>query len=152
MKRTLKRSLALAAMSAAMVWAGGGLSLEVGNPEANPEARSMNASLVARVIACGEPAKSTVTANLLQRDGGDIQRTALKVVALKSPGEFAVIGEVPAGSVIDLAVSNPVYRNYQPHVLVRRNAHGVQRSSLRRFFGSTPPADADIRAALDAVD
>ena len=57
MLRILKQSLAMAAISVAAMWAGA-LTLEIGKPEADPQARSMNAVLVARVTACTEPAKS----------------------------------------------------------------------------------------------
>src|ERR1700683_1662244 len=119
MKRILKRSLAMAMMSVLASWAGA-LILEVGNPQANPEAKSMNATLVARVTACHDPAKSKVTASFVRSYGGKLERKPLEVTALQTPGTFAIVGAVPPGSVIDLAVTNPEYQNYQPRVLIRR--------------------------------
>ena len=81
------------------------------------------------------------------RQGGEMRRVALQVVPLKTAGAFAIIGDVPPASVIDLAVINPEYKNYQPHVLIRRDEHGVQWTTAKRFF-STPPTDADVRALL----
>lgn len=146
MKRILQRSLALATISVVAAWAGA-LVLEIGNPEANPEARSMNAALVARVTACHDPAKSTVTASFVQYEGGGLRRTPLKVAPLRTAGTFAILGVVPPGSVIDLAVANPEYENYQPRVLIRSDSHGVQWASVRRFF-STPPNDSDVKSVL----
>ncbi len=150
MKRILKRSLALAAISVVAAWAGA-LTLEISKPEAVPEAKSMNAALVARVTACHEPAKSKVTASFVRSDGGELQRIPLKVMALQTPGAFAIVGVVPPGSVIDLAVTNPEYRNYQPRVLIRTDSHGVQWASVRRFFG-TPPTDSDVKSILGELD
>ena len=150
MKRILKRSLALATISVVAAWAGA-LVLEVGNPAANPEAKSMNAVIVARVTACHEPAKSTVTASFVQSNNGEIQRTPLKVVPLKTGGTFAVLGTMPRDGVIDLAVTNPEYKDYQPRVLLRGDSHGVQWASVRRFY-SRPPTAADVRSILEAVD
>ena len=150
MKRILKQSLALAAISVTAAWAGT-LVLEVGNPAANAEAKSMNAVVVARATACHEPAKSIVTAHLVQSNNGEIQRTPLQVVPLKTDGTFAVLGTVPRDAVIDLAVTNPEFRNYQPRVLLRSDSHGVQWAGVRRFF-SKPPTESDIKSLLEAVD
>jgi hypothetical protein len=150
MKRILKRSLALATMSVVASWAGA-LLLEVGKPEANSEARNMNAVLVARTTACHDPAKSKVTASLVREDGGELRRTPLKVMTLQTPGTFAIVGVVPPGSVIDLAVTNPEYQNYQPRVLIRTDSHGVQWSSVRRFF-SIPPTDSDMKSILGELE
>jgi hypothetical protein len=150
MKTILKRTLALAAIPALSIWAGA-LVLVVGNPEANPEAKSMHAAVVAKVTACHEPAKSTVMASSVQLTNGELRRTELKVVPLKEPGTFAVVGAVPQGSVIDLAVTNPEYKNYRPRVLIRSDAQGVQWASAKRFF-STPPTDADLKSLLEPID
>ncbi len=150
MKRIINHTLALAALTIMSAWAGA-LVLEVGNPDANPEAKSLNAVVVARATACHDPAKSTVTASLVQFSSGELQRTPLKVLPLKAAGTFAVIGAVPRGSVIDLAVTNPEYRNYQPRVLIRGDEQGVELASVRRFF-STPPTETDIKSVLGAVD
>ena len=150
MRRILKQSLALAAMSVVASWAGA-LLLEISKPEANPEAKSMNAVLVARTTACHDPAKSKLTASLVREEGGEFRRTPLKVMALQAPGAFAVVGTVPPGSVVDLAVTNPEYKNYEPRVLIRSDSNGVQWSSVRRFF-STAPTDSDMKSILGALD
>jgi hypothetical protein len=154
MTKTSKRKIAVTAFAAAMMGSAafaGGLFVEVGNPEANPEAKSVNAVLVARVTACHEPAKSTLTAHSVQMVNGEIQRTPLTVAPLKTPGTFAIIGSVPRGSAIDLAVTNPEYKNYQPRVLIRTDAQGIRWASAKRFF-SIPPTENDIRSVLGVVD
>jgi hypothetical protein len=137
--------LAVAAIPIAAAFAGA-LTLEVGNADANQEATALNAVLVARVTACHEPGKSTVTANSVQLINGQLQRIPLKVVALKTAGTFAVMG--PVAGAIDLAVTNPEYKNYEPRVLIHASSKGIEWASMKRFFG-TPPTDADLRAALD---
>ena len=126
----------------------GALTLEVGNPAANPEAHALKALVVARVTACHEPDKSVVTASLLQSNGGSIQRTPLEVTKIGGAGTFAIIGAPPASdSVVELAVTNPEYKNYQPRVLIHADANGLAWGSLKRFY-STPPTDEDIRVAM----
>lgn len=150
MKRILKRSLFMAIMPVVASWAGA-LLLEVGNPDANAEAKSMHAVLVAKSTACHDPAKSRITASFVRSSGGELKRMPLKVTALREPGTFAIVGTVPPGSVIDLAVTNPEYQNYEPRVLVHTDSRGVQWSSVKRFFG-TPPTDADVKSILGALE
>lgn len=149
MKKLVRRSLLLATLSTVIASAGA-LYLQVANPDTNAEARSLHATLVARANACHDPAKSTVTASSIRWVNGHAQRTPLKVAPLTTPGLFAVIGTVPPGSVIDLAVSNPEYQNYQPRVLLSTGDQGVQWASAKHFFG-TPPTDDDVRSLLSAT-
>lgn len=146
MRQHLIGGSAALALLAVVGWAGA-LQLEIGNPQANTEAKDLQAVLLARVTACREPAKSTLTANAVHLEGAAVVRTPLQVRALRTPGLFAVIGAVPAGSVIDLAVTNPEYANYQPRVLLRSSTQGVQWASVKRFF-STPPTEADLQRLL----
>lgn len=150
MKQILKWSLLLAAASFMAVWAGS-LMLEVGKPDANAEAKNLHAALLARVTACQDPAKAMVTASFVQLHSGELQRVPLKVIPLHTVGTFAIVGDVPQGSAIDLVLTHPDYKNHQPSVLIRSNSHGVQWASLRRFFG-TPPTDSDVKSYLETVD
>jgi hypothetical protein len=150
MKKLLTAMAFTMVVSAAPAFAGA-LTLEIGHPEANPEARAMNVTVVARVTACHEPGKSTVKAYLLQMVNGELRRTALNVVPMKALGTFAVIGTVPKGSAIDLAVTNPQFENYEPRVLVRVDDQGIQWAGMKRFY-SKPPTDDDLRNAVKTVD
>jgi len=144
----MKRTLALTALLTIAAWAGA-LTLQVGSPDANPEAKSLNAALVADVTACHEPAKSTVTASYIQMTQSGVHRTDLQVKQLKATGKFAVIGTIPPGAVIELTVTNPQFGNYQPRVLLRTDTRGIEWASIKHFY-STPPSDADVKAALEA--
>ncbi len=150
MRRILKWSIAIAIVPAVAAWAGA-LLLDISNPESNPEAKSMHAILVATATACHEPAKSKVTASLVRREGGELRRTQLKVESLHTPGAFAILGAVPPGSVIDLAVTNPEYQNYQPRVLIAAGSHGPQWTTVRHFFG-VPPGDSDVKNILGGIE
>ncbi|MCU1257118.1 MAG: hypothetical protein JWO80_3 [Bryobacterales bacterium] len=148
MKRFLLSCLVVAAVTGVAAY-GGALVLEVGNPDANSEAKGMQALVVARVTACHEPAKSTVTASVLQLKDGRIQRTPLEVRPLATAGTFAVVGSItPNTAAIELAVTNPEYKNYEPRVLIRRDAAGIQWASLKRFF-SAPPSAGDVKMLLE---
>src|SRR5438445_11919625 len=118
MERSWKQSLIMTVLLTIGTPAfAGSLYLEIGNPEANVEAKALHAVLVARVTACHEPAKSTVSATAVQLDGDGLRRTELKVIPLASPGTFAIVGALPTGdSAIELAVTNPEYRDYTPRV------------------------------------
>jgi hypothetical protein len=149
MKRTFSCSLALAAVITAGAWAGA-LTLQIANPDTNAEAKSLNATLIADVTACHEPAKSKVTASYIRMTKNGIERTELQVASLKSPGKFALIGKAPAGSVIELTVTNPQFQNYEPRVLLHTNATGVDFASIKHFYG-VAPTKADVKAALEAA-
>lgn len=146
MQTVIRRSLAVAMLSAVSAWAGS-LVVEVSNPADNAEAKSLHAAVVADVSACHEPAKSIVSAYLIRDSNGTMQRVPLTVTPLKKAGTFAIIGDVPAGSVIDVAVTNPVYTGYRPHVLIRSGEDGVQWTSVKHFV-KAPPTDADVKALL----
>ena len=148
----MRRFIALCSagvLAALAMWAGG-MTIEVANPKANPEATALHAALVARVVACHDPAKSTVTAVAVHEEGGTMIRTPLQVAGLHGPGMFAIMGNVPAGSVVDLAVTSPDYPNYRPRVLLRTGSAGVEWSSVKRFYG-TPPTETDVKHLLLAA-
>jgi hypothetical protein len=143
MQNTLKRTLPL--LAATMVAWGGGLSVEIGNPDANPEARRHKAVLVARVTACHDPAASTVAANLVSLNGEQVKRTPLKIQALSTAGSWAVSGA--SEGVIEVTVSNPQYGTYSSTALVRVSSAGIRWGGLRHLGGKQTTA-ADVRAVL----
>jgi hypothetical protein len=148
MRQILRATLLLLVCLTAS-WAGA-LYLEIGKPEAFLEAKMMKALVVARATACHEPAQSVVSASVIEATDKQLRRTALQVVPLKTPGVFAVIGNAPIGSVIDLAVTNPEYQNYEPRVLIRQGPQGVELASAKHFF-SKPPNEGDLREMFEAT-
>jgi hypothetical protein len=148
MNRILLRSIGFAALLATGAWAGA-LILKVADPATDAEAKGMKASVIADVSACMEPEKSIVKASYIQLTKNGLERTELQVLPMKTTGKLAVVGTVPAGSVIEVTLMNPNYKNYQPRALVRNSAAGVQWASLKNFF-STPPTDSDVKAVMEA--
>lgn len=136
------RSFALLAAFSLTAFAGG-LYLEITKG-------ASGALLTARVTACHEPAKSTVTANLVTIVDGQLKRQAIAVAPVADqPGVFAVTGQLPSSNVIvELAVTNPEYKNYEPKVLIHANAGQLQLKSKKHFF-SVGPTMADYRQALE---
>src|SRR5436305_2312281 len=104
----MRRFLVLATMFTVSAYAGA-LVVEVSNPDGNAEAKGLHAAVVADVSSCHEPAKSVVSAFLIRDNNGSMQRVPLQVKPLTKAGTFAIIGDVPPASVIDLTVANPVY-------------------------------------------
>jgi hypothetical protein len=151
MQRFLKHALMMTALLTLGTSAfAGALYLEVGNPEANVEAKAMHAVLVARVTACHEPAKSIVSATAVQLDGDGLRRTELKVIPLATPGTFAIVGALPTGdSAIELGVTNPEFKNYSPRVLIRSDSTRIQWASIKHFFSKPPTAD-EVRAVISS--
>lgn len=143
-------SITFAAVFTAAAFAGA-LTLEIGNPQANPEARKLNAVLVARVTACADPTKATVTASVVVA-GKELRTTALQVIPLNEKGTFAIVGDVARDSVIELTATSPQYpADYRPRLLVRADGSGIHWASVRRFY-SKPPTESDIRSILGQVD
>jgi hypothetical protein len=144
------RAAVLLAFAGASLFAGS-LYLEISDPHSNAEAKAVKAVVIAQATACHEPGKSVVRASFFRREGQDLKTTDLKIVPLKEPGIYAVVGDVPAGAVIDIAVTNPEYKNYEPRVLIPNGALGPEWASVKHFF-STPPQKSDIAAALSTAE
>lgn len=105
--------------------------------------------VTARVTACHEPAKSVVTAHLVTLNDGKLHRQPIAVKPVSGQaGLFAVAGPLPQEhGILELAVTNPEFKNYEPKVLIRADAGKVQIASKKHFF-STGPALADYRQVL----
>lgn len=120
----------------------GGLYLEVTQGPAGT-------LLKARVTACHEPAKSTLTAFRVTLVDGQIKREPLAVAALPNqPGVFTISGELPsATAIVELAVTNPQYEKYEPRVLIRSSAGKVVLETKKHFF-SRGPQMSDYRQTI----
>jgi hypothetical protein len=140
----LIRSLLLLAAVSLTAFAGG-LYLEVSQG-------ASGALLTAKVTACHEPAKSTVTAYLVTFVGGQLQRQPIKVTPIvNQPGVFSIFGALPdTRAVVELAVTNPQFKDYQPRVLIRSESGKLQLASKHHFF-SVPPNPGDYRQALQGA-
>jgi len=84
-----------AAMMAAGFLMAGGFWLQVGNPEASPEARKANAVLTLKAAGCSDPAKAQITATALGTVNGQRRSVPVEVIKLSEPGMFAVAQQWP---------------------------------------------------------
>jgi hypothetical protein len=125
----------------------GGLHVDVGNAEANAEAKALKAVAVARVTECARPGASGVTASLVEMKGGEAARTPLKVVPLSQPGVFAILAPGAAEGAIEIVAQNADYKNYFSRVLVKFDSKGIQWSTLKRFHNQ-PVTAKDVRDTL----
>src|SRR3954468_24443124 len=94
MRRMLLTMTAMAAMSAGWLMAGG-FWLELGNPEASPEARKANAVLTVRALGCHDPATARVTATAIGILNGQRKTLPVELVKLSAPGTYAITQQWP---------------------------------------------------------
>jgi hypothetical protein len=73
----------------------GGFFLQLGNPEANAEARKLGAVVVIKATGCHDPASAKVTANAIGIVNGQRRTIPLEVKALSGAGEFALAQQWP---------------------------------------------------------
>jgi hypothetical protein len=73
----------------------GGFYLQLGNPEASPEARKLNAVVTIKAAGCHDPALAKLTATAIGMVKGERREIPLKVQALSTPGMFALTQQWP---------------------------------------------------------
>src|ERR1700722_15188570 len=108
----------------------GGFYLQVGNPEASPEALNAGAVLTVKAAGCHDPAKSKVTASAIGMVNGERREIALKVTPLSTAGMFAIAGQWPREGkwVIQLVGHN---EEMFTNTLVGTGASGVDRTRFK---------------------
>jgi hypothetical protein len=100
------------AAAAALALAGqvlaGGFYLSLGNPDASPEARKLNAVLTIKATGCHDPGTAKLSAVAIGIVNGQRREIPLKVQPLSSPGMFALAQQWPKEGrwVIKLAARN----------------------------------------------
>jgi hypothetical protein len=73
----------------------GGFYLQLGNPEANPEARKLGAIVVIKATGCHDPATAKITATAIGEVNGQRRTIPLEVKPLSGAGEFALAQQWP---------------------------------------------------------
>src|SRR5947209_7840271 len=144
-KRTML-SMAAGALALAGSLFAGGFYLQLGNPEANPQARKMNAVLVIKAAGCHDPAAAKVTAKAIGTVNGQRREIPVDVKALGGPGEFAIAQQWPKEGrwVIELVGRNgEMFTN----TLVPAGPDGVDRAHAK--FDMKQFASADVEALLN---
>ena len=104
MRKTLL--VAMAALAGQLF--AGGFYLQLGNPEANTEAKKANAVLVIQATGCHDPATATLSATAVGVVNGKRQSIPLQVTKLSGAGEFALTQQWPKEGkwVIELVARN----------------------------------------------
>ena len=141
-------SLAIVAcLSTAPLFAGA-LILEIDSPQANPEASSRHALVLARVTECKSPEKTVVTATAEGIVSGKRQSIPLKLIQLSTPGLYAVSRDWPIEGkwAIKLVVTNPDYGKYVTAVVVPAGNEPFRKDSVQHFFRI--PTEQDVASVL----
>jgi hypothetical protein len=123
----------------------GGFFLQLGNPEANPEAQKLNAVLVVKATGCHDPAGANLTALAVGMVNGQRREIPLKVERLSEVGSFAIARQWPKDGkwVIELTAKNP---DQFTNTLVVAGPQGVERTKAK--FDMRPFSKADVDAML----
>jgi hypothetical protein len=143
MRNVLTPTVAVLALAGQLV--AGGFYLQLGNPDANPEARKLNAALVVKASGCHDPAGANLTAIAIGTVNGERREIPLKVDRLSEPGAFAIARQWPAEGkwVIQLTARNP---QQFTNTLVVAGPQGVERTGAK--FDIHPFTQADVDAML----
>ncbi|MFY9725113.1 MAG: hypothetical protein WB579_04315 [Bryobacteraceae bacterium] len=144
--RNILRITAPAALMAlaGSLWAGG-FYLTLGNPEASPEARKLNAVLTVKSAGCVQPSATRISATAIGTINGERREIPLKLEPLTTPGMFALAQQWPKQGrwVIRLEATNG---SLFASSLVMAGPDGVDRYHDKA--GHQPFSSADIEAML----
>lgn len=147
MRTTISRIAATVAIGLPLL--AGALTVEIGNPSANPEALSKHAVLVARTTACHAPEKTSLTATAEGAIDGQRRTIPLKLIPLATPGTFGVAHEWPSTGTwaVKIVARNPEYQNYTTGALIRFDGGSAEWSSVKRYYHE--PTGEEVTAMLD---
>ena len=126
---------------------GGGYWLEFGNPSASKDPAAKGAIAIVRAMGCGEPSKSTLKATAEGLVEGERKSITLEVVALSTPGAFALKGTLPAEGKWVVSATG-TYMGAKRGAVAAVTPAGFDRKSAKSI--PHQPARADIDAVLIA--
>jgi hypothetical protein len=120
----------------------GGFFLQLGNPEANPEALKANAVLVIKATGCHDPATARLTATAIGTVDGKRQSIPLQVTKLSEVGTFALTQQWPREGkwVIELVAKNP---EQFTTALVVAGPQGIDRLHAKYNMKAFSPSDVE---------
>jgi len=136
----MRYTIPIALMTFAGHLLAGGFWLQLGNPEASPEARKAHAVLTIQAVGCHDPATAQVRATAIGIVDGRRQEIPLKVTPLAGAGRFAISRQWPAAGrwVIQLTGTNG---EQFTNSLVPATADGVDRAHARADMKHFTPSD-----------
>jgi len=95
----MRNGIGIAAPAALLTLAGslfaGGFFLQLGNPEASPEARKLGAVLTVQSAGCVDPNNTKISATAIGTVNGAARKLSLKLEQLPTPGMFALTQQWP---------------------------------------------------------
>ena len=126
---------------------GGGYWLEFANPSASNDPLAKGAIAIVRALGCGEPSKSTVTATAEGLIGNERKSVTLEVVALSTPGMYALKGNLPTEGKWVVSAAG-TYMGAKRGAIVVVTPQGFDRKSVKSI--PHEPARSDVDAVLIA--
>ncbi len=143
----LRRFLICAALASVPAFAGG-FWLQVGNPDANPAARGMNAVVLVKPVGCHEPEKAKVSAVAIGIANG--QRKAIPLSLRPLPDAvYAIARQWPTDGTWAVAVTGTDKTGLTTSAVMAATGTGIDRSSVK--FAPHAPTEAEIAAVLEAA-
>ena len=132
----------LAPVALAIPLFAGGFFLQIGNPEASPEARKAGAFVTVKAWGCHHPATATVTATAIGVVNGQRREIPLQVTRLSGAGMFAITQQWPKEGkwVIRLVGHNG---EQFTNTLVGAGPRGVERARFKEDMHPFVAADID---------
>lgn len=139
----ISKALTAVVFSATASLYAGGFWLQLGSPEASPEAKSHNAVLVLQATGCHDPANATVKGTAIS--ARDHHATPLKLIPMKQPGTFAVIRDWPSDAAVTLEF---IGHNGEQVTSLLVPAHGdtIEKGSVK-FYPRLPTANEEQEMA-----
>lgn len=120
----------------------GGFYLQMGNPDASPEAKKLHAVLTIQATGCHDPAAARLTATAIGVVNGERREIALKLEPLATPGMFALSRQWPSEGrwVIRVEANNG---EQFTNSLLRASPQGVDRTHDRADHRQFTAAEVD---------
>jgi hypothetical protein len=120
----------------------GGFWLQMGTPDASPDAKAKNAALVVRATGCHDPATAQVSGVAIRMVDGKKHITPLNLVTMKEPGSFAVLRDWPADAAVTLEFIGH-NAGMSTSMLVRARGESVEKTSAK-FYSHEPTAEEEM--------
>jgi len=95
MRNTIRTLVPAAVMALAGQLFAGGFYLQLGNPEASPEAKKLNAVVTIKAAGCHDPSLAKLTATAIGMVNDERREIPLKVQPLSTAGMFALVQQWP---------------------------------------------------------
>jgi len=120
----------------------GGFWLQLGNPEANAEARQLKAVITIKAVGCHDPAVAKVTATATGMVAGQRRTIPLKLDKLSEPGSYALSQQWPAEGkwAIQLVGRND---DQFTNTILAAGPQGIDRLHARAAIKEFSQADVD---------